>query len=393
MRYSAIRKLAYRSMNPFNFGDLALDEGFTDREAELRELEADVRNGQNVVVFAPRRFGKSSLVWRASQELVRSGDVLVAQVDLMRTVTKEQLAAKLAQALYEQVATPMFRARERAQRVFGGLRIRPVLTVDPNDGSLGFSFAAGHAKEDVNATLERLLELPAELAAERKRRVALVFDEFQQVIGLDPSLPALMRAVFQAQPDVSHVYLGSKRSLMQELFNDANEPFWRSAKHVELGPIPADAFATFVAERFASTGKQAPLAVVDAVLAVTRGHPYGTQELCYALWEETPPGETATSGGLEAALAHVLRSENAYFTHVWDGASRAQRLVLQALAADPPVSATSEEYRRRHALPAPSSVQRALDALVDDELVARERPGAYRIAEPFLAEWVRRYGA
>src|SRR6266542_2351734 len=151
MRYSAIRKLAYRSMNPFNFGDLALDEGFTDREAELR-------NGQNVVVFAPRRFGKSSLVWRASQELVRSGDVLVAQVDLMRTVTKEQLAAKLAQALYEQVATPLFRARERAQRVFGGLRIRPVLTVDPNDGSLGFSFAAGHAKEDVNATLERLLE-------------------------------------------------------------------------------------------------------------------------------------------------------------------------------------------------------------------------------------------
>ena len=50
--------------NPFNFGDLALDEGFTDREQELRELEADILNGQNVVVFAPRRFGKSSLVWR-----------------------------------------------------------------------------------------------------------------------------------------------------------------------------------------------------------------------------------------------------------------------------------------------------------------------------------------
>jgi hypothetical protein len=60
------------------------------------------------------------------------------------------------------------------------------VTVDPYDGSLGFSFATGHSKEDVDATLERLLELPAELAAERHRRVAVVFDEFQQVIGLDP---------------------------------------------------------------------------------------------------------------------------------------------------------------------------------------------------------------
>lgn len=380
-------------INPFNFGDLALDEGFTDREAELRELEADVRNGQNVVVFAPRRYGKTSLVWRATQELVKRDEVLVAQVDLMRTATREQLAAKLAQALYEQVATPLDRVRERAGEIFRGLRIRPVMTLDPQDGSLGFSFAAGHPREDVNATLERLLELPAELAAERGRRVALVFDEFQQVIKLDPGLPALMRAVFQSQPDVSHVYLGSKRSLMEELFNDVNEPFWRSAKHIELGPIPVDAFAVFIAERFMGTGKEAPAAVVDAVLAITWGHPYGTQELCYALWEETPRGAAATAAGLDAAMARVLRSENAYFTHVWEGASRAQRVVLQALAADPPDAATSDEYRRRHGLPAPSSVQRALDALVTDELVAREGPGSYRIAEPFLAEWIRRYGA
>jgi hypothetical protein len=379
--------------NPFNFGDLALDEGFTDREQELRELEADVLNGQNVVVFAPRRYGKTSLVWRATQELVRRDKVLVAQVDLMRTATKEQLAAKLAQAIYEQLSTPLERMRERAADMFRGLRIRPVMTVEPNTGSLGFSFAAGHSQEDVDATLERLFELPAELAAERKRRVALVFDEFQQVLGIDPGLPALMRAVFQSQPDVAHVYLGSKRSLMEELFTNANEPFWRSAKHIELGPIPLDAFAAFIAERFAATGKSAPSDVVGALLEITGGHPYGTQELCYALWEETPARRSATAAGLESALARVLRSENAYFTLVWDGASRAQRLVLQALAAEPPSAATSDDYRRRHGLPAPSSVQRALDTLVSEELIARRQPGAYRIAEPFLAEWILRYGS
>ena len=59
-------------VNPFRFGALALDDAFTDRKEEIAELKADVRNGQDVVVFAPRRYGKSSLVWRASQELVQS---------------------------------------------------------------------------------------------------------------------------------------------------------------------------------------------------------------------------------------------------------------------------------------------------------------------------------
>ena len=174
--------------NPFHFGDLALDDAFTDRADELRELKADILNGQNVVIFAPRRYGKSSLVWRATQQL-SAKRVLVAQVDVMTAATKEQLAAKLAQAIYEQIATPLFRARERATQIFRSLRIAPVMTVDPNDGSLGFSFTAGHARQDVDATLEKLLQLPAELSAERGRRVCLVFDVFQEILDLDPNLP------------------------------------------------------------------------------------------------------------------------------------------------------------------------------------------------------------
>ena len=374
--------------NPFSFGDLALDERFTDREQELRELEADLRNGQNLVIFAPRRYGKSSLVWRAVQELTAADEVLVAQVDLMRASTKEQLAAKLAQAIYDEIASPLFRARERAAQAFRGLRIAPVLTVDPNDGTLAFSFRSGHTTPDVDATIERLLELPAELAAERGRRVAVVFDEFQEVLALDARLPSLMRAVFQAQPDVAHVYLGSKRSMMTQLFNDANEPFWRSAKQLELGPISPAVFAPFLHARFEATGKYVSGPAVDGLLRVTAGHPYATQELAYELWEVTAAGATAGAAELSDALARVLRSENAHFDLVWDTASRGQRLVLQALAAEPTDSITASEYRRRHELPGSSGVQKALEALLARELVAKDGPGAYRISEPFLREWL-----
>ena len=375
--------------NPFRYGALALDEAFTDRETEVEELLTDVLNGQDVVVFAPRRYGKSSLVWRVSQRAIAQ-DVLVAHVNLMTTPTTERLAEKLAETIHDDLASTLFRARERL-RVFSGLRITPIVTVDPTSGKLGFSFDAGRQPQDLDATLERLLELPGQLAAERGRKVALVLDEFQEIVDIDPELPKLMRSVFELQPDVAHVYLGSKRHMLERIFNDENEPFWRSAKQMELGVIAPPLFRGYIESQFERTGKRIESAAVDRVLDATLGHPYATQELCYFVWGETSEGEAAGDEQYDAALEKLLRSEHAHFGLVWEKAARAQRLVLRAIAREPGRPLMGE-YRRRHGLPGPSSVQRALDALVKDELVARDASGEYRIAEPFLAEWLRRDG-
>ncbi|MFI4991293.1 MAG: ATP-binding protein [Solirubrobacterales bacterium] len=375
-------------VNPFRFGALAFDEAFTDRESEVDELVADARNGQDVVVFAPRRYGKSSLIWRVAQQLVTEG-LLVAQVDLMRTPTREKLAEKLAQTIHEEVASRLFRARERL-RVFAGLRIKPTVTVDPDDGSVSFSFETHADKQDIDATLEGLLALPGRLAAERDRRVVLVLDEFQEVVEIDPGLPKLMRSVFQEQPEVAHVYLGSKRHMMQRIFNDENEPFWRSAKQFELGVIPPEEFGGYASRRFEQTGRGLSAEASAGVLELTGCHPYATQEAFYFLWEQTPAEETADSYRLERALEALLRSEHAHFSLLWERAAAAQRLVLLALAAEQPGRPLGSDYRGRHSLPSTATVQTALDALTDAELVGRVGRGEYRIAEPFLAEWIAR---
>ena len=371
--------------NPFHFGSLALDAAFTDRAEERAELVSDIRNGQDVVIFAPRRLGKSSLAWSAIQALAAEG-VLVAQVDLMTTPTKERLASALAKTIFEQIASPLERVKERALAPFRSLLVQPTVTVDPQDGSFSFSFAFGRSAGDIDATLERLLQLPAELGAARDRRTALVMDEFQEIVEIDPRLPNLLRAVFQQQPEVAHVYLGSRKHVMERIFNDRNQPFWRSAKLVELGPIDSASFEAFLLERFRGTGRMLAPEVAAALLERTGGHPYATQELAYALWEQIPEGREATADHLEDALAAVLRSEHAHFSLLWEEASAVQRLVLQALASEPgrPFQA---EYRTRHELPPATNVQKALAALEKREVVAGEN-GAYRIAEPFLAEWL-----
>jgi uncharacterized protein len=373
-------------INPFRYGALALDEAFTDRAAEVAELVADAKNGQDVVIFAPRRYGKSSLVWRVQQELV-ADDVLCAHANLMTTPTKEKLAEKLAKTIHEDIASIIYRAREKAIGAFRGLRITPKVTLDPNDGSVSFGFDAGHRSDDVDATLERLLQLPGELGADRDRIVALIFDEFQEIVDIDPNLPKLMRSVFQEQPEVAHIYLGSKRHMMERIFNDEHEPFWRSAKQLELSVIEPDLFRDHIGERFGATGKGIAETAVRRILELTGGHPYATQELCYFTWGATAQGGTATLETVEAGLTGVLQSEHAHYSLLWESSPAGQRVVLGALAAEPGRPYT-EDYRRKHNLRSATHVQKALGALTKRELVAKGTGGEYAIAEPFLAEWI-----
>jgi hypothetical protein len=370
--------------NPFKYGPIALDDAFTNRATEIAELRTDALNGQDVVIFAPRRYGKTSLVRRVAQELA-TRKALVAEINLMFTPTKEKLAGRLAQEIAEHLLGPVGRARENL-RVFSSLRVIPTVTVDPLDGGLSFSFAGGHTTEDIDATLEHLLRMLAETAAERKRQVVLIMDEFQEVTDIDPALTKLLRSVFQEQPEVAHIYLGSKRHLMERIFSDANEPFWRSAKRMELLTIEPDAFKPFIADGFRGHGRDIDDDTIERVVATTRGHPYATQELCYFLWAETGEGETANGARFDAAMAKLLRSEHSHFSDLWDRATANQRLLLIALAAEPG-QPFAHEYGARHNLRGTSATQRALGGLVQQELAIRDA-GGVRISEPFYAEWI-----
>ena len=263
------------------------------------------------------------------------------------------------------------------------------MELDPDDASVRFSFDATRRQKDIDDTVERLLELPGRIAAERKRQVVLVFDEFQEVVKLDPAFPNLMRAVFQTQPEVGHVYLGSRRHVLDSIFSDRNEPFWRSARRMDIGPIPEPLFSEFVRERFSGTQREIDEDAAVRLVAATHGQPYATQELGYFTWELVPRNGVATVADVETALATVLRSEHNNLSRIWELATRNERVVLLALSAEP-LNLYAESTRERFGLPAPTFVQRAVRALVREDVVEKEPGGRYRIAEPFLAEWIER---
>ena len=307
----------------------------------------------------------------------------------MTTPTKAKLAEKLAAAIYEHVAPATARARERALAPFRGLRISPRVTVNPETGAYHFSFGVDHEPTDLEATLERLLELPAELAAEGDRRVALIFDEFQEVETIDPGLPRLMRTVFEQQPEVV------ARLPRQSPAHDG-AAVQRSQRAVlaqrEEGRARARSSARAVRELHpqalsgdrARTRRPEVIAELLERTGATRTRPRSSVTSSGSRRRSTaPPGSPTSTRPWRA----VLRSENAHFQVRWESASAAQKLVLSALAREPGRPLTGA-YRSRHDLPGPSTVQTALDVLRDGELITRESRGSYRIVEPFLDQWI-----
>lgn len=386
--YTCVHNATVYDANPFTFGALALDDAFVDREHELAELAADLRSGQDVVVLAPRRFGKSSLALRAIQQVQREG-TLVAYCDLMRTPTKERFAAALTKTILDDLSSPTGQLLDRAAALVRTLRVRPTIEVDPVEGDIRFSFTAARGKEDIDETIDRLLELPGQIAAERHKRTGLVLDEFQEVTRLDETLPNRMRAVFQTQPEVCHAYLGSKRHVLEALFNDRNEPFWRSARQMSIGRLPHEALTTYVRDRFTRSERDVDDDALERLLGLGDGHPYATQEIAFFTWARVPHGYAAHAADVDAALGDVLRAEHNNLSRIWDGATQNERLVLLALRPGP-ASLYAEETRVASGLPAATFVQRAVSSLVREDVVEKAADGRYRIAEPFLAEWIGR---
>ena len=306
----------------------------------------------------------------------------------MTAPTPATFAEKLARAIHDDIASPLLRAKERL-RVFGDLKVTPSISVDPQTGGVSFSFDVGERREDIHATIERLLELPGELAADRKRQVVLVLDEFQEVVEIDRRLPNLMRAVFQRQPEVAHVYLGSKRHMMQRIFNDENEPFWRSAKQVELGVIEREPFAAYIKHQFERTDRYIAAEAVDAILDTTGGHPYATQELCYFAWQETAADERAERRAHrrrahEGAALRARPLQPAVGARVWRAAAAADRAGAGARApADRRRTGAATTFRRPRRSSAQSRRWSATSSSARDH-------GSVRIVEPFLAAWLVR---
>ena len=226
------------------------------------------------------------------------------------------------------------KARE-ALRFFGTLRVVPTVTVDLTRLRplllCGVPRLVGHRRDDRAA--------PRAAGRARRRAQPAARRLLRRVPGGDLARSAPAGADALDLPDAAR----GRAPLCRKQARDDAQPVQRQERavlpqrqdHGDRDRFPRRCSPTTSEAQFDRTNRGIGDETVERLLAVTDGHPYATQELAFALWDLVPEGFTATVTDVEAALEAVLRSENARFALVWENATQPQRLLLQALAAEP----------------------------------------------------------
>lgn len=132
---------------------------------------------------------------------------------------------------------------------------------------------------------EVLMTFEAYLKRTKKAGV-VVFDEFQQISETNgKKMEARLRSSIQTHEQVSYIFVGSRKHLLQDIFSNPNRPFYRSGKIFPLRKIGSEDFASFIRERFGSAKMAISNKAINVVLEATETHPYYTQHLCHILYD------------------------------------------------------------------------------------------------------------
>jgi len=371
--------------NPFNYLQFATGDRFYDREEIRRDLLSRFLSGQtNVVLYGPRRYGKSSLVAELTSDLEKAGIPCVT-LDVVKVPSVELFVAAYVQKVYRKLAPVKFELRKIGDFLKS---LRPRLTLDAK-GEAGIMLDIAD-KAIGSEELTEVLDLPQKLLAKGKRAV-IVLDEFQEVGDLlpDDRFERVMRSVIQNHTQVSYIFLGSRYHMLRRMFTDHSRPFYKSALTVLLDKPPVEESVRFVVSRFRSGNLVIGSDIAAKLVAKAENIPYFIQQLGFEVFRRVKESARRTVEAEDITTAHagLVGLNRDQYEQLMLNFSLAQKKLLVALANED-AREFDDAYRRRHMLGPSSTVNSAKRKLIEDGHI-EQFPTGCRIADPFFAEFLR----
>jgi len=369
--------------NPFVYGETVTGDNFCNRTQEISELVSDIINGTNVIIFSPRRYGKTSLINQVL-EIARQKGILSFYVDLYPAVNKHKFIEIYARAISAGLTGKTPRIVKKLKEYLP--RIIPKVVMD--DQSVHFEFGFDR-RDSLAPQIDDLLEAVKKAADQHKKNAVVVFDEFQEITSFDDQeIERKMRSVFQHHRNVSYIFMGSKTHLMRDIFNNPNRPFYKSGKHFPLGKINSIELGKFATRKFETTGIKVDEHELKEIIAVTECHPYYFQMLCHVLWEIAEDDKAVEPSHIEEAVEILNSRESSAYTAIWESLTVKQKNLLVALMQEDHPEIYSRRFIEKHGLGVPSSLQKATKKLIRMELIQKAN-GGYEIIDLFFKRWIR----
>ena len=367
----------------FIFGKPVEGEYFTDRENESKRLAANFRGGVSTFLLSPRRWGKTSLVKKVMGE-VESDTLKVVFVDVFKCKSPIEFAEALASAVLSQTASRVEEFMENAKAFLG--RINLGINLSPD---LASSFDIKLGLSDDKTDISNALNIPETIAKKKNIRLVVCIDEFQQIGEFTDSVyfQKQLRTVWQHQQNVTYCMFGSKKHMMEELFDTPEKAFFKFGDIIYLKTIPLSYWTEYISRKFEGAGKKISNGQIERICETVNYHSSYVQQLCWYVFLSST--DIVSSEDIDNAVLELILQNTALYESWTENLSAYRMRFLTAVADGINEGLSSAEVIGRYRLGTSANVVAVKKSLLDKNLVYTENKKVY-LSDPVLGMWLRR---
>jgi uncharacterized protein len=378
--------------NPFVTGGYLEPEYFCDRKNETDMLLKAVSSKRNLTLISLRRMGKTGLLKHVKYHLGQgqkgSGrkqkPVAVIYVDLMPTMNGNDMMNIVCSAL---IRLKQDEKSFPAKVLTGLARLRPRISFDSLTGQPSVEVKV-ESSSDIQFGFDHLLHFISEI----KQEMVFMFDEFQQIsMYPEKNMENLLRTIIQSYPEISFIFSGSSKHMLEPMFSAAGRPFYQSAELMYLDKIPAPEYNKFIVEKFESSGRKINAEAISRIFDWTRLHTFYVQHVCNLLFETG--NKVIDQNLINQVFSRILTSHEPLFASYRSLLPGHQYRVLQAIAIEDGISQpTAGAFIKKHLLTTASSVTTSMKALAEKEMIVQSE-NKWIVYDVFFSRWLQyQYG-
>ena len=373
--------------NPFFTITDIPEEFFCDRKVETAKIISLLNNGSNVVLKAPRRIGKSSLIKHVFKQKVIVDRYNTLFVDIYGTKNAADFHSEFQNAL---LSAP-FARNSRIKRTFSSMVKSAYIELGDYDTLTGkVSFPK------IGFSPSTLPKIPIKdlfgYLEETSRPNLIVFDEFQQIQQYPERMAAILRGYIQQMRNTRFIFSGSSRHMLTTMFQLSNQPFYKSAAPMDLDILSLDSYKEFCHEMFKYGNKNVDDAAVTFAYYLFLGETYLLQEVMKESYSRTASGGACTKEIVLSSIEELLNRKESDYRDILNRLNnQKERNTLYCIAVEGIARGlTSSSIMKRYNLDNASSVQNALENLGEDKLglIDKIAKGTFIVQDRLFELWI-----
>ncbi|MEM1243621.1 MAG: ATP-binding protein [Pseudomonadota bacterium] len=358
---------------------IATDQAFCNRHEERNLLKASIESHEHVVVVAPRRYGKTSLI----AQVLKENTFIGANIDLLFALTPAEVNKHIYAGISLMLNKLLPKLQSKRQKLINTVKnLNPKITFNLFGQKLEI-ISRSTADESIT---EPLLTLDM-FAKKANKSCVVVFDEFQQISELkeNHTIEAAIRHAVERSQYVSYVFCGSKRHCLNAMFSDKSRPLYHLCDLMTIDRISSQCYAEFLTKAAKNQWQRIlDKLIIEEIIALTENHPYYVNALCRRLWRQ--PTYPSISN-VRQAWDEYVKQQSAWIINDLSNLTLNRRKVLFALANQPENEPQGQSFSSKISL-SPSGIQKSLVDLLKLDLICRDKQDYYCVLDPAMRYYI-----